>query len=155
MSEMNDVWLRWVVPAIRRGLLLARRQLSSPRSGPRACRQPLEAVASYEGMRTRANGLRKGIIISALEEDLDCGGILCLNDSLRGDATPPRTSRSVILRARPKVIQSASVSQTKTDEKGPRLGPLRFRLGVESLWFAAVLDKPREKPQSPRFTAGR
>ena len=50
----------------------------------------------------------------ALEEDLDCGGILCLNDSLRGDTTPLRTSRSVIHSARPRDIQSACLRQKHT-----------------------------------------
>ena len=119
MSEANGVcgYLGWSLPFDGGCCSLSPLRASGP------------AATFWTGEQKRTASGQEPKGFGTLEEDLDCGGILCLNDSLRGDATPPRTSRSVILRARPKVILSASVSQTKTDQKGPRLRPLRFRLG--------------------------
>ena len=128
---------------------------------------PAATFWTGEQKRTACGQEPKGF--GTLEEDLDCGGILCLNDSLRGNATPPRTSRSVIFSARPRDMQSASVSPTTTDEKegGQRRGPPAIPPRVESLWFAAVLDNPprprrtqkavqkREEIEKRRKEAGR
>lgn len=51
--------------------------------------------------------------IGTLAADLDCGGILCLNDSLTGASMHSRMSRSVILSNRPRHCQlPTSVSPT-------------------------------------------